>query len=131
MSENETSHFAKLGGEEAVRGIIEDFVNRVYQDPIIGFFFLAIDKQALIGHEYTFAARHLGGDVAYSGRPLRQAHSKHPINKGQFHRRMWLLEQTLQDHHVPEEIVAEWMAHNRKLESLVTDGTDCAPSGLT
>lgn len=124
---SDNSHLSQLGGMDALHVIIEDFINRVYQDPIIGFFFLKVDKEMLIGHELTFAARHLGGDVQYTGRPLQHAHKQHPINSGQFHRRIWLLEQTLLSHEVPESIRHEWLEHNRKLEPLITDGTDCFP----
>lgn len=128
MNTASQSAYERLGGHEGVHTIIKDFITRVYDDMIIGFFFLKVDKANLIEKETEFAARHLGAEATYTGQTIPKAHGKHRINKGQFHRRLWLLEQTLKDHEVPEDIITEWLSHNSKLEAAVTDGTDCQPT---
>ena len=35
------------------------------------------------------------------------------------------LRTVLRDRGAPEDVVERWIAHDRKLESVVTDGTDC------
>lgn len=121
--------FQKLGGEPGLRAIIDDFINRVTSDMMIGFFFREIDKEKLKVLEYQFASSHLGGDANYEGRPLRTAHAKHPIMGGQFNRRLKILDNTLRDHRVDEEVRAEWVRHNEKLRAHITgDGPDeCNP----
>lgn len=119
------SALERLGGKEKLYDIIQDFIRRVYADPIIGFFFLQIDQKRLIQREYEFATNHLGGHITYTGRSIAQSHQKHPINKGHFHRRIWLLDMVLQEHDVPDDIRESWIQHNKQLESVVTDGTDC------
>ena len=87
--------FERIGGEPALRAIIDEFVDKIVDDIMIGFFFRGIDRQRLKLLEYQHAAEHLGGPVQYEGRPLRQAHAKHRIMGGQFARRKELLRKTL------------------------------------
>ena len=114
-------------GEETLRQVIDTFVERVYADTMIGFFFAGFDKDRLKRHELQFAARALGGQVRYEGAPIQQAHSKHPIMGGQFNRRKTILAETLRDYGVDRDIVAHWLEHTEKLRPLITaqPGSDC------
>lgn len=127
QTDREQTDYERLGGEDGLARIIRCFVDRVYEDMIIGFLFRRIDKENLIAREIEFASRHLGGPHVYTGRPIREAHQKHPINRGHFHRRMWLLERVLLECQVDSDVMERWLHHNRMLESLVTDGSDCVP----
>jgi hemoglobin len=114
------SHYEQLGGDAGLRAIVDDFVNRVTSDMMIGFFFRAVDRERLKALETQFAATHLGGPSGYEGRPIRVAHAAHPIMGGQFNRRLRLLDQTLRDHGVSDEVREAWLAHNEQLRSQVT-----------
>ncbi len=119
------SPYERLGGEEALRSIITDFVKRVMSDMMIGFHFRGVDEQRLIDLEFQFASRHLGGPHRYEGHPLREAHEKHPIMGGQFNRRLRILQQTLAAHAVEPEVQQLWLEHNEKLRSQITrDASD-------
>ena len=72
---------------DQLRPIIDAFVERVVMDPMIGFFFNSIPKERLKQRELEFAAAWMGHSVSYTGRPLKQAHSQHPIKGGHFDRR--------------------------------------------
>lgn len=122
-----TTHFDRLGGEEPLRDLCRRFVERVVHDPMIGFFFRAVDRERLAELEYQFAAGHLGGAVNYQGRALDQAHRRHRIFSGQFNRRLRLLDQVLLEREVPADIRSAWLAHNESLRGLITaDGNgDC------
>jgi truncated hemoglobin YjbI len=124
-----TSHFDQLGGEPGLRGIVDDFVDRVFDDIMIGFHFRAADRARIKAKEYEFAAQHLGADVAYSGQPMARAHAKHGILGGQFVRRLKILEETLEDHGAPPEVIQAWLAHNERLRGAVTKdaGSECNP----
>jgi truncated hemoglobin YjbI len=87
---------------------------------MIGFFFRNIDKDRLVVLETQFAACHLGGPVAYEGRPLSKAHGAHPIMGGQFNRRLRILDQTLTAHGVDDDIRIAWLSHNEQLRSHIT-----------
>jgi hemoglobin len=115
-----SSLYERLGGQVALQGIVEDFVGRVTGDMMIGFFFRAVDHARLTELEVQFAAAHLGGPSKYEGRPLSVAHSPHRIMGGQFNRRLRILDQTLRDHGVEEDIRAAWLHHNEQLRSQIT-----------
>ncbi|SRR5690606_20759397 len=122
--------FEQLGGEPVLRAIIDRFVDRVCADTMIGFFFARVKKPRLKQMEYEFAAQHLGADIAYSGRPLAQAHEKHAIMGGQFRRRLTLLKQTLEEFNVPQPIIDHWVNHTLSLEAQITpdQGGECNPN---
>ena len=65
-------------GPERLRAILTDFYDRVFADPMIGFFFLGKDKARLIELEWQLTARILGAEVAYQGRGMGAAHRSHP-----------------------------------------------------
>jgi hemoglobin len=115
-----TSLFEELGGEARLRPIIDDFVDRVCDDTMIGFFFRNVDRARLKQREYEFAAKHLGANIKYQGRPIDAAHAPHPIMGGQFMRRLKILEETLVAHDVPERVRQHWIAHTESLRRLVT-----------
>ncbi len=119
--------FDELGGEPRLRAIIDTFVDRIFDDTMIGFFFRKADASRIKAKEYEFAAAHLGADVAYTGRDLVAAHAAHPIMGGQFMRRKRILNETLEEFGVPAHIRDHWMAHTESLRSQVTRdaGGDC------
>ncbi len=110
----------RLGGPERVRSIVAAFVDRVFDDMMIGFHFRAADRAHVKEREAELALRFLGEPVAYRGRPLSEAHAPHPITGGQFHRRLVLLRETLEEHGVPGDLVEAWIAHDQALRGQVT-----------
>jgi hemoglobin len=127
------SAYELLGGESGLRAIIDDFVERVVSDMMIGFLFRKVEKPRLKELEFQFASRHLGGPHRYEGRPLPEAHRAHSIMGGQFNRRLRLLEKTLEDHGAPDEARALWLRHNEKLRAQITDNApdECAAPAST
>ena len=116
-----------LGGEERLRAVVEVFVDRVFSDPIIGFFFEGRDRARIAQHEFELAAAHLGSRRRYAGRPIPAVHQPLRINRGQFRRRLAILRSTLRDQGVPDGIADRWIEHDSKLESAVTIDRDCLP----
>ena len=114
------TYFDEIGGETVLAGIIDDFVERICGDTMIGFFFARVDRARLKRLEYEHAAAFLGADVTYSGRPLADAHRRHPIMGGQFSRRRQILKNTLERHGVPAHIVDAWLAHQDALRDQIT-----------
>jgi hemoglobin len=121
--------FDHLGGEEKVRTIIDTFIDRVFADRMIGFFFRDADRRRIKELEYQLAARFLGANVKYQGRPLHLVHSKHPIMGGHFARRRQILKETLQAYEVPAFVQDAWLQHTDSLRALITPeaATDCDP----
>jgi truncated hemoglobin YjbI len=119
-----TSMYERIGGETALRAIIGDFVDRIFDDIMIGFFFRNVDRSRLKELEFQHAAEHLGGPFRYAGRPLKQAHAAHRIMGGQFARRKEVLRQTLVAHAVAPDIIDAWLAHTESLRLQVTSDPD-------
>jgi hemoglobin len=114
-----TSLFEQAGGEFAVRLMIHDFVGRAFDDTMIGYLFRRADIARVREMEYQFAAAHLGGEVAYQGRPLTEAHRPHRILDGQFARRLQLLRDVLAEHRCPSQVIEHWVRHTEALRSKV------------
>jgi hemoglobin len=121
--------FDDLGGEPALRQIIDRFVDRVFDDVMIGFFFQNARRERIKQKEYEFAAQHLGADIEYTGRPIAETHRAHPIMGGQFARRLMILKETLEAAGAPEHVKVHWLAHTESLRPLVTAdaGRECDP----
>lgn len=114
-----------LGGEAALRAIVDDFIDRVREDFVIGFFFAGKDIERIKQREFELASAHLGGPHTYGGRPLGQVHGPLPINKGHLRRRLAFLRTVLRDHGVDEAVAERWVAHDERLEDLITNGREC------
>lgn len=120
------SDWERLGGDVGGARIVAAFVRAMADDFVIGFLFAGVDLARLAEREASFARAHLGSG-AYVGRPLPEVHRPRRINAGQFRRRLAILRTVLRAHAVPEDVIARWIAHDCRLERVVTDGTDCAP----
>ena len=126
MTQRGPELFAKIG-EAKLREVITDFYSRVFPDVMIGFMFEGKNKQHLIDREYEFTANLLGGDVKYTGRPMRTAHAQHTIFGGHFERRLQILRETLRDHAVDPEVQQVWIDHTLALRDQITrdKGSEC------
>ncbi len=122
--------FEELGGEPALRAIIDRFVARLFSDMMIGFHFAKVDPVRLRQLEFEFAAEHLGAGTTYSGRPLTSAHRVHRIFDGQFARRTTILRETLAEFGVPKRVRDAWISHTEALKDQVISGPCEAPPAL-
>jgi hemoglobin len=113
------SLYDKIGPDQ-LRAVITDFYDRVFADVMIGFLFFGKDRKRLIDKEFEFTAQLLGGDVRYTGRPMRAAHARVPIMGGHFDRRTVILEETLEAHGVDPEVREAWLRHIQALRAQVT-----------
>ena len=112
--------FERIGGAEALRRLIDDFVDRLFADVMIGFMFQRANRERIKRFEFQHAAVFLGATVEYEGRPLRQAHQPHKIMGGQFDRRREILRQVLRSHSIAPDIQAAWLEHTESLRSEIT-----------
>jgi len=118
------SLFEQLGAEPKLRAIVDDFVDRCFDDVMIGFLFTRAERSRIKRFEYEHAAKHLGAPVEYGGRALDEAHRAHRIFGGQFDRRRQILIETLRDHDAPQEVLDAWIAHQDSLRALITKDSD-------
>lgn len=122
------THYARVGGEPVVRAVVDAFVDRMANDYIIGFFFDGKDLARVKQHEFEHAARALGAEVPYTGRPIPALHRPLRINGGQFRRRLALLRQAIDAHGVDAEARDAWLDEQLRMQAAITDGTDCGPT---
>jgi len=117
--------YERIGGEAALERIIRRFIELVFNDFIIGFWFKGRDMERIVAHETEHAARLLGGPAGYTGRPIVPLHKPLGINRGHFRRRLAILRKVLEDEGVDAAVIQRWLNHDRKLEERITDGSDC------
>ena len=124
---SDVSPFERLGGEAVLRPLIAAFVDRCFDDMMIGFHFRGADRERVKRFENQHAAQYFGADVAYEGRPLTKAHGPHNILGGQFMRRRQILLETARQHGMPEDLLEGWLAHQDSLRGEVTKqvGSGC------
>ncbi len=118
--------FDLIGGD-ALRAVLVDFYDRVFDDAMIGFMFIGKDKQRLIDKEWEFAAAMLGADVRYTGKSMPKAHARSPIMGGHFERRLQILRDVMEAHGVADPVREKWVAHTQALRGQVTGdkGSEC------
>jgi len=124
----EPSLYDELGGEPALRRIVDRFVDRMFDDMMIGYLFRSARRERVKEKEFEHAAEHLGAGVRYTGKPLDVAHRPHAIRGGQFMRRLRILETTLDELGAPARVKAHWLARTLEQRALVTpdEGGVCA-----
>ncbi len=98
---------------ESIREIIDDFIDQVVADRMIGFYFVNVDINRLKAREVEHAASHLGLPVRYEGRQLRPVHRSRRIPRGHFGRRLVLLEACLRRFDVSDVVRNQWLAAQR------------------
>jgi hemoglobin len=131
MTKGSPALFAKIG-EATLREVVTDFYSRIFGDVMIGFLFEGKDRQHLIDREYEFTASFLGGDVKYTGRPMRVAHAASPIFGGHFERRLQILRETLRDNAVDPDVQRAWIDHTLALRDQITPdkGSECKDTAV-
>ncbi len=113
------SDYRRIGGEGPLRTIIDDFVDRVFDDVMIGFMFKGRSRERLREMEYQHAGAHLGGPQRYRGRDIAAVHAPLPIMGGHFLRRRKILQDTLEAHAVPADVATRWLAEVDRLRDAV------------
>lgn len=117
--------YDQIGGEEALREIVGEFIDRVSRDMIVGFFFQGKDLARIADKEFELAAARMGGPFSYTGRPMARAHGHLGINKGHLRRRLAILRHVLESRGVDPAIIQRWLEHERGLEPEVTNRREC------
>ena len=101
--------YEAIGGEAAVRAVLQTLYDQLFVDPIVGFLFEGKDKAHLVEQQLAFTCRFLGGPQRYTGKPLPEAHASLPLLPGHFDRRHHLLALALERHGVRVEVRKAWL----------------------
>jgi hemoglobin len=84
MPNNHQTLFERIGGEQMIAEVVDDFYARVLADPELKPFFrnTSIDKLRSMQREFFGAA--LDGPITYTGKPLSHVHHGRGITKHHF-----------------------------------------------
>lgn len=110
------SLYDRVGGEEAIRAVVNDFVAAAAPDPKVDFTrggtWQASDAAVttLKDHLVAMLGSAFGGPQKYTGRSMKEAHKGMGITTAQFEALAGHLKATLEKHKVPEAEIGEIMA---------------------
>lgn len=101
--------FERAGGFAAVRKIVSDFYNRLLDDDALQKYFTGIDMPRLIDHQTQFISSVMGGPGDVTNDALAKAHARLGISKADFKAVVAILQETLEDHGLPDDSVQHVM----------------------
>lgn len=116
MSHAEKSLYERLGGEGAIKAVVDDFVGRAASDPKVNF------TRKGTGHEWEATAENVdhlkkmlvqficmatGGPQKYEGRSMKSAHKGMKISSAEFDALAGDLKASLMKFNVPEKEMNE------------------------
>ena len=78
------SLYKRLGGEAKVRKIVNDILDKNYNNPYIGHYFRKVDMKKLKQLVFEFLSMGTGGPHKYTGRDMRTSHTGLKINEDDF-----------------------------------------------
>jgi len=96
------SLYTAIGGEDAIRSVVQDFYQMVYYDHQLQGYFDETDMDALRDHQTEFLSMITGGPTDYSGREMKAAHAGLDITIQDFNLVVTYLERALQQNDVAE-----------------------------
>jgi hemoglobin len=99
--------FQRLGGEVSIDVAVDQFYDRLLNDPELAPFFASVDMRRQRAHQKAFLAMALGGPRKYGGRSLGEAHSHLDINDRHFDLVAGHLAAVLEGLGVPQELIDE------------------------
>ena len=78
------SLYERLGGEAKLRKIVNDILDKNYNNPDIGHYFRKVDMTKLKQLVFEFFSMGTGGPHKYTGRDMRTSHTGLKINDEDF-----------------------------------------------
>ncbi|MEM7203597.1 MAG: group 1 truncated hemoglobin [Planctomycetota bacterium] len=112
----------RVGGRARVREILQMFYARLATDPMVGFHFAGHDLEAIVDGQLAFLWKAFGETAQFRGRHPSVAHRDlAPILRGQFDRRLVVLEEVLTQAGVPAPDREAWLAVERSMRAVVQD----------
>lgn len=118
---SETSLYYQLGGQKAIKAVVDEFYRRMLEDEVVNEVFKGVDMDRLRAHQAAFLAYALGGPVEYDGKTLREAHKGYRISFAQYERALKHLRDTLDSFNVPVEAQVKVEAFLRSVKPFIVE----------
>jgi truncated hemoglobin YjbI len=93
-----------------LRSVLDDFYTRAFGDELLAPFFASVDKQWVIGKQYSFLSDIFSGGRSYFGARPRNAHHWMVIDDDLFDYREAVMEDCLRRHGLAEHLIAQFRA---------------------
>ena len=110
MSE-EPSIYERIGGEEGIEGLLDEFYTRVTSDSVLKSYFIDVSMERVRKMQKMFFCEVIGGPHHYDGKPLAEIHKNMEISRYEFDRFVKILVETLKDRGISDkdgrEVVAK------------------------
>jgi hemoglobin len=124
QSKPEPSLFDKIGGRDAVAGMVGRFYRRVLEDPELAPYFRGVSMDKLRRMQFEFFSAALGGPIAYSGRSVIHAHQHLRITRPHLQAFVQHLFETLAEYPLTEKDRYDVIARiNTYTDEVVSAGT--------
>lgn len=108
MQERQTL-FDAVGGLSVLQRVYKIFYDKVYAHPWLGQFFEGHSQEAIENRQTSFMAEKMGGTVEYMGKHPQMAHRHMYITAELFELRRQLLEDSLREAGVSDELSERWL----------------------
>ena len=124
MSAEETSLYDRIGGEEGIAGMVDDFYGRVLANPDLKPFFENVPMERLLNMQREFFGAATGGPVVYSGKPIAHVHRPLGIKRRHFQQFTEILIETLQEKGIDEQEILDLISRvNVYADEIVGEST--------
>lgn len=104
---------------EKLRAILEDFYEKVYEDPKLAPFFVHATRERAIQKQYSFLYQVFTGKPVYLGESPRNAHHWMVITDEMFDYRERLFEQSIRHVGLPEHLIRRWLDMQEQTRSMM------------
>ena len=115
-----TTLYERIGGDEVVSSLVDDFYGRVLADPVLAPFFEKASMDHLRAMQREFFAAALDGPIRYSGTSLADVHAGRGIQTRHVGRFVEILLETLRSKGIDEEEALEVIS---RINTYVSDIT--------
>jgi len=109
----ETSLYEALGGLRVLQRVHKIFYDKIYRHPWLKLYFAGVTQTVIENQQTDFMAQAMGGPSRYSGKLPVPAHKHMFITEELFETRGRLLEESLREAGVPEDLGARWLKIDR------------------
>lgn len=123
MIDNQQTLFERVGGEQAIAELIDQFYDRVVADPELKPFFRNVSMVKLRRMQRDFFSAALDGPINYTGRPLGYVHHGRGITKHHFSLYVGHLINTLQNFAFKEQDVQDIISRINTYADEITGDT--------
>jgi hemoglobin len=106
MSDTDPTASASAGADAVSRGVAL-FLQRMLDDPLLGWTFEGVDQDQLQRHALAFVVAALGGPDLYIGRDLRNVHQKFKLGNRHFDAAVQHLIDSLRDAGISDGVLSE------------------------